>query len=59
MPDTTSAPSALDPQSVLTPAEVAAAHAAAVDAPPFTDDQRDQLRSIFGPAVHRLHTTNT
>ncbi|MEV7548146.1 hypothetical protein AB0N89_00815 [Amycolatopsis sp. NPDC089917] len=59
MPDITSAPAALDPQSVLSPAEVAAAHAAADDAPAFTDDQRDRLRSIFGPAVHRLRTMAT
>jgi hypothetical protein len=46
----------LDPDSALTPAELAAVHAAADDAPPFTDEQRDRLRNIFGPAVRRIHS---
>lgn len=58
MPDTTSGPVPLDPRSALTPAELTAVHAAAAaeDEHPFTDDQRDRLRQIFGPAVRRIQT---
>ncbi|GAA4527417.1 hypothetical protein [Amycolatopsis samaneae] len=58
MPDTTTGPVPLDPRSALTPAELAVVReAAAEDAQePFTDDQRDRLRQIFGPAVRRMRT---
>jgi len=60
MPDTTTGPVPLNPRSSLTPAELAAVHAAAAaeDVHPFTDTQRDQLRQIFGPAVARMQTND-
>ena len=56
MPET-GRPVPLDPRSALTPDELAAVHADADDAPPFTDGQRDELRQIFGPAVRRMQTS--
>ena len=41
--------------AVLSPAELAAAHAAAAAAPPFTARQRDTLAGIFGPLLRELH----
>jgi hypothetical protein len=49
----------LDPASVLTAAELAAAQAVADQAPEFTDRQRDVLGDIFGPTLRALHTATT
>ncbi|OXM59138.1 hypothetical protein [Amycolatopsis vastitatis] len=43
-----------DPASVLTPAQLQAARAAAASAPPFTPAQRDRLACIFGPTVRAV-----
>lgn len=47
----------LNPASVLTPQELAAARAVAAAAPQFTPHQRDLLRSIFQPTIQKLHAT--
>lgn len=58
MPENPTGPVPLEPRSALTPAELAAVHAAAAaeDDHPFTDDQRDRLRQILAPAVRRIQT---
>ncbi|MEV6448439.1 hypothetical protein [Amycolatopsis sp. NPDC051716] len=48
-----------DPASVLTPAQLQAARAAAATAPPFSQAQRDRLACIFGPTVSRVFRDRT
>jgi hypothetical protein len=50
----TASPAVLDPASVLTAAEVAAARAAAATAPPLTPAQRDRVSAILHPVVEEL-----